>query len=521
MLNYFIFQTFSLFVFWTFYQVFLKRDTFFERNRWYLLISLAVALFAPFFDIPLSRQSAMEIGELQTFVLPEITIENVKTESWSWREVGQGIYFLGISINLIIFVLRFRKLLLLIYPTLKQRDKKVQLGQFTNVKIISSSQTFSFFNYLFWDSSQQLTSAEGKQILEHELAHINGGHSYDLIFIELQKILFWFNPLIYLYEKELRNQHEFIADRKAKTISNTEDYISLMVSSLFKSLQFNFTHSFHNQQIKQRIKMMNTKKTSWIKGNAKTVLAIALVTMVAVAVACSNALTSIDKDQKFSEMKVNQNLNQKDLIASYSQELQAFGKKYPKLFEGEKVELTDVTQLNMEGIGKKDKERISFIFGEIQATIKKLNQESINMNVTKTPDANDIYSVVDNMASPIGGLEEMYKLIGKEIRYPKEARENGIQGKIFVQFVVNTDGRLSDIEIVKGFDKTNVQLDEMVVVGYQNKSEAEKKAITESIANSLNEEGKRTVALTKWNPAEHEGKKVKQRLVIPIIFALD
>jgi TonB family protein len=484
-MTYFLFHTFCLGAFWAFYQVFLKRDTFFERNRWYLLISLAVALFAPFFDIPLSRQNAMEIGELQTFVLPEITIENVKTENWSWREVGQGIYFLGISISLIIFVLRFRKLLLLIYPTLKQRDKKVQLGQFTNVKIISSSQTFSFFNYLFWDSSQQLTSAEEKQILEHELAHINGWHSYDLIFIELQKILFWFNPLIYLYEKELRNQHEFIADRKAKTISNTEDYISLMVSSLFKSLQLNFTHSFHNQQIKQRIKMMNTKKTSWIKGNVKTVLAIALVIMVAAAVACSNALTSIDKDQKLSEMKVNQRQNNKEIIAGYIEEWEELVKKYPN---AKVIERYANKPAETEGISNnKDAERYVFLLKALTEANK------IHLVGVEQPkkDEKDIYSVVDNMASPVGGLEKMYKLIGKEIRYPKEARENGIQGKIFVQFVVNEEGKLSDIQVIKG------------------------------IGDGCDEEAMRVMALTKWNPAEHEGKKVKQRLAMLIVFALD
>ncbi|MCU0393797.1 MAG: energy transducer TonB, partial [Thermoflexibacter sp.] len=88
-------------------------------------------------------------------------------------------------------------------------------------------------------------------------------------------------------------------------------------------------------------------------------------------------------------------------------------------------------------------------------------------------------------------LEKMYKLIGKEIRYPKEARENGIQGKIFVQFVVNEEGKLSDIQVIKG------------------------------IGDGCDEEAMRVMALTKWNPAEHEGKKVKQRLAMLIVFALD
>jgi hypothetical protein len=426
-MTYFLFHTFCLGAFWTFYQVFLKRDTFFERNRWYLLISLAVALFAPFFDIPLSRQSAMEIGELQTFVLPEITIENVKTESWSWREVGQGIYFLGISINLIIFVLRFRKLLLLIYPTLKQRDKKVQLGQFTNVKIISSSQTFSFFNYLFWDSSQQLTSAEGKQILEHELAHINGGHSYDLIFIELQKILFWFNPLIYLYEKELRNQHEFIADRKAKTISNTEDYISLMVSSLFKSLQFNFTHSFHNQQIKQRIKMLHTKKTSWIKGNAKTVLSVAWVVIIAFTFACTKGLEKLSQEDNFLKAE-------KALMKAYLEEYDRFEKKYVQMQVNYMRDSEGNTyDIDIKGVPPKESEQVKSKFLALQKYWEKKNELQ---------------------SMDIQAKDKHYKYLRSKIlsipciveKQTSSSSQEGIQ----VQITVDNQGNIYDLKLNKG-----------------------------------------------------------------------
>jgi len=282
-MTYFIFHFASLFVFWAFYQVFLKKDTFFERNRWYLLLSLAVALLAPVLEISLSNQSTSEIAGLQTFVLPEISIAEaeVKVESWSWFQVIKSIYFLGAAISLILFAVRLGKLLLLIRPT---------LSVVANPANCYKVGTFSFFNYLFWDNSLKLSKEEEKQILEHELAHIRGGHSYDLMYVELQKIVFWFNPIIYLYEKELRNQHEFIADSKATRLSDTESYVSLMVSSLFKSLQINFTHSFHNQQIKQRIKMLNTQKTTRVKGYAKTVLAVALVAITTLFIACSKEI---------------------------------------------------------------------------------------------------------------------------------------------------------------------------------------------------------------------------------------
>jgi TonB family protein len=496
MLNYFIFHTLSLFVFWAFYQVFLKRDTFFERNRWFLLLSLGVALLAPFLEIPLSKQSATEIVELQILVLPEITVGESQA-AWEWFEIVQFIYFLGVAIALVLFGLRLGKLLLLIRPTPcpspKERGNTPTLSSVASryiIKLLPASSatgrvgTFSFFNYLFWDSSQNLTKEEEQQILEHELAHIKGGHSYDLIFIELQKIVFWFNPLIYLYEKELRNQHEFIADSKAKRISNTEDYISLMVSSLFKSLQINLTHSFHNQQIKQRIKMLHTTKTTKMKGNAKTILAVVLVAVIGFAVACTNALTGIEKDQKLSEMKIAQGQNEKALLAAYQEELVNILKRHPKAeiieYSEDNVKITNI-------FDPKDGKRIAFLMEKIR-DIKKANLSTIRKSES---DEQGIFTVVEKSASPIGGIQEMFKFMENEMTYPQQAREKGIQGKVFVQFVVNEDGKLSDIRAVRG------------------------------IGDGCDEEAMRVIALTKWEAGEQDGKKVKQRLVLPIVFKLD
>jgi hypothetical protein len=381
----------------------------------------------------------------------------------TYQKIVKLIYYLGISISLIIFVLRFRKLLLLIYPTLKQRDKKIQLGQFTNVKIIHSSQTFSFFNYLFWDSSQKLTTAEEKQILEHELAHINGGHSYDLIFMELQKILFWFNPLIYLYEKELRNQHEFIADRKAKKISNTEDYVSLMVSSLFKSLQLDFIHSFHNQQIKQRIKMLHTKKTSWIKGNAKTILSVAWVLMVAFTFACTKGLEKLSQEDSFLKAE-------KKLMQEYLAESEEFEKKYPnmemkfifkevykKYSEDTLVVPTkEVENIEIVGISnEEERKRLTYILLELHKYWKRENDKRYAAMIENEKKENErqinsakLDKTVKDLALKIHCFEEVNteEIIGYD-DYDKQA----IKHKFFsFSGQIDEQGNLIKIEIYQG-----------------------------------------------------------------------
>ncbi len=367
---YFLYHFLSLFVFWAFYQAFLKKDTFFERNRWYLLACLAVALLAPFLEIPLSKQSVAEIGVLQTLVLPSLSIEETQSANWSWVEVVRSVYFLGVCIALILFTVRLGKLVLLIQPLpasfATDRGSKVQLLSSLKAGRVG---TFSFFNYLFWDSSQNLTKAEEKLILEHELAHIRGGHSYDLIFIELYKIAFWFNPLVYLYEKEIRNQHEFIADRKAIASSSTEDYISLMVSTLFKSLQLDLVHSFHNQQIKQRIKMLHTKKTTQSVGNAKTALAIALVATTVLLVACSKqTLPEFDKGIIAYQNKSNVNFCQSE--EDFVKQLRPIITRHAK---SAKIELEENSMAERKIVSYKDGKTVLY------TTLKGKNNQTISI----------------------------------------------------------------------------------------------------------------------------------------------
>lgn len=102
-----------------------------------------------------------------------------------------------------------------------------------------------------------------------------------------------------------------------------------------------------------------------------------------------------------------------------------------------------------------------------------------------------IFFVAGSIPVPIGGMRAFYLGIQQSLRYPAEARRRGIQGKVFVQFIVNKEGKLEDITAVKG-------------IGHGCDVAAEK-AVGESVL---------------WTPAEFEGKKVKVRMILPITFKL-
>jgi protein TonB len=105
--------------------------------------------------------------------------------------------------------------------------------------------------------------------------------------------------------------------------------------------------------------------------------------------------------------------------------------------------------------------------------------------------AEEIFSIVEDQPTPQGGMEAFYKYVGKNINYPAQARRMGVEGKVYVQFVVDKDGSLNEVQAIKG------------------------------IGAGCDEEAVRVVkAAPKWKPGKQRGRAVKVRMVIPITFKL-
>jgi protein TonB len=101
-----------------------------------------------------------------------------------------------------------------------------------------------------------------------------------------------------------------------------------------------------------------------------------------------------------------------------------------------------------------------------------------------------IFEVVEEQPEPEGGIEAFYKFVGKELRYPAQANRMGVEGRVFVQFVVDEKGNVSDVKAVKG------------------------------IGAGADEEAVRVIKLTKWKPGKQRGRAVKVRMIMPVMFKL-
>ena len=244
-------------IFYVFYKMFLQRDTFFESNRWFLLIGLITAVFIPLFVIPIYiEQTPLPINN---FLVIEDMSQNTINNSLDILSILKTIYFLGI----IIFTLRFTLQLWSLSPLLIKSEAH-QLGRLKFLKTDENISPFSFFNYIVYNPSS-FNETELNQIITHEKVHVQQFHTIDVLIAQIACVVFWFNPFIWLYNKDLKQNLEFIADKTAINYTNCKkSYQYTLLKTSLPNRQLALTNNFYNSLIKKRIIMLHKSKSKKI-----------------------------------------------------------------------------------------------------------------------------------------------------------------------------------------------------------------------------------------------------------------
>ncbi|MEP6674537.1 MAG: N-acetylmuramoyl-L-alanine amidase, partial [Ferruginibacter sp.] len=134
------------------------------------------------------------------------------------------------------------------------------IEQFFFINTDAKGTPFSFLNYIFWNDEIDIETFTGRQILRHEVAHIQERHSYDKIFINLLLIVCWFNPFFWLIRKELNMIHEFVADKKAIADSDSEAFAAMILQAAYPQHRFELANNFFYSPIKRRLLMLSKNK---------------------------------------------------------------------------------------------------------------------------------------------------------------------------------------------------------------------------------------------------------------------
>ena len=440
-------------VFYLFYRLLLSRETFHRFNRVALLSILLLSCLLPLVEVTVEKQTEvhqtmmtleqwlMLADMMNTTNVAELQIEEVTV---TWIQVALLVYLAGI----LLFAFRNGYSLLKLGNLLRS-GRKENLSKYTDggekVTLIVHDHDIAPFSWMkYIVISQKDLDENGREILIHELAHIQNRHSWDLLVADICIFFQWFNPASWLLKQELQNIHEYEADETViEKGVNAKQYQLLLIKKAVGTRLYSMANSFNHSKLKKRITMMLKEKSSpWARLKYLYVLPVAAIAVTAFA-----RPEVSDKVEKISSVKVN------DLAA---------------IVETKVVESAGDTTKPAD---------VKYVPAEVRKQLK------------GTP----VFEVAEEMPEfPGGGMSAFMDYIKTNMRYPASAKENGTQGRVTVQFVVDEDGSIKDSKVLRSVDK------------------------------DMDAEALRLInTMPKWKPGRQKGQPVAVKFTVPVMFRLD
>ena len=543
-LLYIIKVSLTLAAFYLFYKLLCSRDTWHRANRSLLLTILTLSAVVPFMYIDLGAVAteanvafeemtlAFETTSVADGIEAEATVQTLwQRIPWGkipWRSLLVGIYVIGLAVYLV----RFASGLCSIAQLIRKNQRQVLPNGTILITHTKDYSPFSWMRYIIVSECDLRDNRD--MILAHERAHIRLLHSWDLLFVQLCATLQWFNPAAWLLKRELEAIHEYEADSATLHQGFDAQQYQLRLFEAAVGVKYSsFTNNFINCSTKKRIIMMMKKQTSpWALLKALYVLPVAFAAVAVIS--CTSPKEKKDSGHLSNVMVHGENPL---LVFTFedSTELNIQGKQlnYDGMPDFDYLKPCGLTPENINSIDALQGEEAKALYGERGSngavlfgvkgkTAKEVfaslsdyavetgSEEPLKVNLKKTSkggveggtpftyetttikqEEDEVFQVVEEQPMYPGGMQELMKYLQKEMKYPKEAQDKGIQGRVIVQFVVNKDGSICEANVVKSVDPL------------------------------LDAEALRVVnAMPHWTPGKQRGEPVRVRFTIPVAFHL-
>ncbi len=541
--------------FYGLYALLLRKTTFFNANRLYLLGTLLLGLLVPLLELPAPATGAGAppvVYYLQPITVGVEQLEVTVTASagrngFDYYALLKGLYWTGVLIAAGRLAYGLGQI-----ARLYRRGRKERQAGYTLVRTNEPHLPFSFFGFLFWSDRLELAGEDSRTVLRHEQAHINGGHSLDVLLTELLCVFLWCSPLLYLYRRSLRTVHEYLADSVVLQTTRRKKYGHLLLRQSQSGMQIALANHFLQSQLKQRIIMM-TRHQSDRSALLRYTLAIPLLVLFLLAFAnrelIGQTLLEIHRPDGTIELHTLQDTESADDYVKAEQIAQVDVRK-DKDLQKIIVILKRASDADLNLAGEEQATYASVdpaaISGPIQLEIhrpdgtvdKRLIDDPSEVNdllpedieridvrknqkgpaaqrimvylkgTEKAPVAAEENTVglqaVDEMPRFPGCEEEadpaarqdcankrLIEFVYRDLRYPEAAKAQGLEGAVIASFVVFADGQVGDIEIVR------------------------------DIGGGAGEEVQRVLrSMPTWIPGEQDGKKVAVELKLPVAFKM-
>ncbi|MFB2120985.1 energy transducer TonB [Parapedobacter sp. 2B3] len=509
---YLVLANLYLCVFYGFYYLFLRRETFFQGNRVYLLTSLLLA-----FTLPLAEYAGFDDSVVYQYQLPMVELGGSASGSVVGEvDVAQSpasstpylpmLYMVGCGIAAFFVLLQ-------------------AFGAIRALRGGAAGQAFSFFGMIRIDHK----AYGSHQIAHHEQVHARQWHSADIMVMQVVKILNWFNPVVYLYERALRLQHEYIAD--GRTAANDQfAYAELLVSRAMGVSGPVLVNSFSNRKLlKHRVTMLLRDKSPRRHSWRYAALLPVVAGMLIFSIACNNQeKRGTDETAAGTSAATDADAFKKELskFVAYGDEALRNGKQGILAFTFEKGQAGHIENIrflnefgsgqeaevikalqreNVERVAPEGKYMVSINFrihgvepadmppppppvseeytplGEVNiiaappklppppmvqpATRKndkanatsekeqypepKVVEVQVAKNEPEEEPKNLVFQSVEIDPKPPGGMREFMQYVAKNYDYPQDAIDAGVNGVVQVSFVVERDGSLTDMKILR------------------------------------------------------------------------
>lgn len=305
----------GILLFYLVYYFVLRAETFYRSNRIFLLFGLALAILLPF--VPLTYQSAMPFSSNSDFFyLTESAVSGI-FQNQSETEVSASFFlFEPMTLLLIMYIIGLTFFGgRLIFQTLNvvlslRKGRNMIIDGVQVIDLQNGTLPFSFFNVVFINI-QEYSKEELSNVIAHEKVHIQERHWVDLLFIELLTVVFWMNPIVWLYEKSIKQNHEYLADQGVLLAGyHPGRYQALLINQLMGVKILGFTNNLNYSLNKKRMEMMKKEKTSTFN-KVKLLIALPVVAVLAFAFAEPEYAMVEDYNESSSE----QTLDKQDMIS--------------------------------------------------------------------------------------------------------------------------------------------------------------------------------------------------------------
>ena len=539
-LVYILKSAFCLALLYSFYRLLMSEETFHRFNRVALLALLVISFVLPLMTF--GESPLIEVGQVAMTTESTVAIDAVEpsmaSESlldFGWEHAMLLLYIIGFLACVCYHAVSYIRLGMLLRKTHQE-----PLSDYTaerhkaGIKLYVHEEELSPFSWLNRIVvSRRSLEENAREVLRHELAHIQHRHSWTL--------LQWFNPAVWLLKRELRTLHEYEADEAViKGGADTKEYQRLLIKEAVGTRLYSMANNLNHSSLKKRITMMLKRKSNpWARLKYLYVLPLAAAsvavfarpevsnTLDEISSAKVSELTSIAKAEevksvespsrnrvkvsgKVVDAKSGKGLAGVNIFAKNpndgriaSAALSQKGGKFEfETYEGLALQFSFVgmqeqyvivPQGGAKSLTVQMAEAVQGLPDMVVTGYAPETAENLptNLLISETKSFNGSFVIVENQPEYPGGMGELVKFLSRNVKYPVAAQQARVQGRVIVEFLVGTDGSISDIKV------------------------------KHSVCPELDAEAMRVIGLMpKWRPGEQRGKAVSVRYEMPIEFRL-